>query len=135
MCYPTLKHLDTSLAYVLDRNRQIGTGLEEAEVNQGAILSIEDLSASISILPLCSSIQLFAVHVLRNIRLDFWYQTCIDASNCLKMPVEPCDDSIFTSLFMTPPSGPRLEMLHVPFLTLEACRDDNSAVTGVKWFV
>ncbi|KAK0237106.1 hypothetical protein EDD85DRAFT_597907 [Armillaria nabsnona] len=127
MCYPTLKHLDTSLAYVLDRNHQMGTGLEEAEVN--------DLSASISILPLCSSIQLSAAHVLRNIRLvGFLVPDLHRCQQLLEMPVELCDDSIFASLSMTLPSGPKLEMLHLPFLTLEACKDDNNAIIGVKWF-
>ncbi|KAK0436728.1 hypothetical protein EV421DRAFT_1979719 [Armillaria borealis] len=108
------------------RNYQIGMGLEEAKVNQGAILSIEDLSALISILPLCSSIQLCAAHVL--------YQTCIDASNCLKMLVGQLYIYQPIHAHQTPPSGPKLEMLHVPFLTLEACRDDNNTVTGMKWF-
>ncbi|KAG7443331.1 uncharacterized protein BT62DRAFT_935271 [Guyanagaster necrorhizus] len=61
MCYPTLKHLDTSFADVLDMNRMTGMDSERIKVNQGAILSIQDLSTSSSILHLCSSIQLFVV--------------------------------------------------------------------------
>ncbi len=144
MCYPTLKHLDISLVDVM--------WIRKREVNQGAILSIEDFSISSSALPLCSAIRLFKVNTLRSVTLAGFkvpelhkcQQLLKNPSGTLQhlhiyQPCHWCESPLYPSdnhLTMNPSDAPpiELEMLHVPFLTLEACRYDFNAGMGVKWF-
>ncbi|PBK80635.1 hypothetical protein ARMGADRAFT_827442 [Armillaria gallica] len=127
MCYTTLKHLDISLVDVM--------WTRKGEVHQGTILSIEDFSISGSALPLCSAVQLFKVNTLRSVTLaGFKVPELHKCQQLLKNP-----SGALQRLHIYQPRhwyAPQieLEMLHVPFLTLEACRYDFNAGMGVKWF-
>ncbi len=63
--YPALRHLDVSTTRISPSFFQE----EEEEVDQGVVLSIEDLTISGFILRFCLDKQLFAVHALRSIKL------------------------------------------------------------------
>ncbi|KAK0216253.1 hypothetical protein IW262DRAFT_1464779 [Armillaria fumosa] len=130
--YPALRHLDVSDTSVHYPNQ------EEEDRNPPVVLSIEDLSISSDILPFCLDKQLFAVHALRNIKLASFQLTSMH--ECQRLLENP-DGAlqrlhIHQPLHMDHRSIPtKLEMLHVPHLTLESCREDKLAVTTVKWFI
>ncbi|KAK0237039.1 hypothetical protein EDD85DRAFT_1023773 [Armillaria nabsnona] len=125
----------------------------KGEVNQGAILSIEDFSISSSALPLCSAVQSLTVKTLRSVTLaGFKVPELHKCQHLLKnprgalqrlhiyqprhwceSPLYPSDNHLTTNPSDAPPI--KLEMLHVLLLTLEACRYDYNAGMGVKWFV
>ncbi|PBK71993.1 hypothetical protein ARMSODRAFT_1072879 [Armillaria solidipes] len=126
-CYPTLKHLDISLVNVM--------WTRKGEVNQGAILSIEDFSISSSAL-LCSAAQLLTINTLHSVTLAGFKVP--ELHKCQQLLNNPSGvlqrlHSYQPRHWYAPPI--KLEMLHVPFLTLEACRFDYNVGMGVKWFV
>lgn len=129
--YPALRHLDvsdTSVPYLIQ---------EEEDRIPPVVLSIEDLSISSYILPFCLDKQLFAVHALRNIKLASFQLTSLH--ECQRLLENP--DGTLQRLHIQQPlrmdrrSILKLEMLHVPCLTLESCRGDKLTVTTVKWFI
>ncbi|KAK0440134.1 hypothetical protein EV421DRAFT_810747 [Armillaria borealis] len=128
--YPALRYLDVS-------NTSICYMIQEEEVDQGVVLSIEDLSISSYILPLCLDKQLFAIHALRSIKLASFQLT--ELHECQWLLENP--DGALQRLHIHQPLHqdyrpiPKLEMLHVPYLTLEARRNDKFAVMSVKWFI
>ncbi|KAG7443269.1 uncharacterized protein BT62DRAFT_1009473 [Guyanagaster necrorhizus] len=149
-CYPALRHLDFSSARIPT------TSMEQ--IDQGTVLSIEDLSISCNFVPLCLDKQLFSLHALRRIKLASFQLTRLhECQRLLESPngilqrlhiYQPHDygefhfaafnltalDHHYSSESSSRPMH-KLEMLHVPFLIFEVSRNDRIALISMKWFI